>query len=300
MIRFLLAAAIAISFTATPQPAAADDLPPVLGEPYQAEVTSQPDVQPAFAGCGRVDQNPLSAAYEQRILDLVNQERAKNGLPPVKRNPQLDFASRYQARDMMDDNYFGHDTMDLQNGALVLACSISTRLNNYYPTWNYRAENIAAGYATPDDTMTGWMNSTGHRANILSSEVREIGIGFMQSGGTYGRYWVQDFGRSPNVYPLIINQEAASTNLLQVNLFIYGQGVWNEIRLRNDSDGWTNWQPFQQWLSWTMPASAGVHTVSAEMRNSSGSTAASSDTIIVNSTLIKDLPYTAFLAMIKR
>lgn len=297
IVRFLLSAALAASFISNPTPAAAGEVAPILGEALQEEAGTQPNLQIKYSGCARVENPSLNETYEQRILELVNQRRAENGLPPVKRNSDLDYAARYQAKDMMVDDYFNHSTLDRQNGSLVTVCSFSQRLDNYYTNWNYRAENIAAGYGTPEDTMAAWMNSDGHRANILSSSVREIGIGFMQTGGYYSRYWVQDFGRSPNVYPILINQDTATTDRAEVNLFIYGQGTWNEMRLRSDTGTWTNWMPFQQTYAWTLPEKGGQHTVSVELRNSGGTTVAtSSDSILV----LAFLPYSAFLPNIRR
>ena len=64
-----------------------------------------------------------------------------------------------------------------------------------YTGWTYMGENIAAGYATPAAVMAGWMNSPGHRANILEPGFRDIGVGYAYvPGSTYGYYWVQDFG----------------------------------------------------------------------------------------------------------
>jgi hypothetical protein len=108
------------------------------------------------------------------------------------------------------------------------------------------------------------MISTGHRNNILSAYSWEIGVGYFQGGG-YGSYWVQDFGRQSGVYPLIINQEAESTDSRSVSLYIYGD--WTEIRLRNDDGEWSQWMPFQNNLNWELVGGVGTHTVWAEMRN---------------------------------
>src|SRR5919109_1185606 len=67
-----------------------------------------------------------------------------------------------------------------------------------YTGWSAIGENIAAGYPTPEAVVAGWMSSPGHRANILSPNFTEIGIGLAQ-GGKYGSYWTQDFGTRPSV-----------------------------------------------------------------------------------------------------
>jgi hypothetical protein len=228
----------------------------------------------------------INAAYEQQVLDLVNSYRAANNpsLPPLKRNTDLDYASRFHTKDMIDDNYFQHDSYDRQGGNLVEVCSWDTRVSHFFSGWSNLGENIAAGYSTPDAVMTGWMNSSGHRANILGG-YREIGIGYYNGGGSYGSYWAQDFGTRSSVYPIVINRDAAQTSTPQVSLYIYGQGTWNEMRLRNDSDAWTAWQPFQANLNWTLNCIMGTRTVSVELRKTGGATgASSSDTINLTGT----------------
>jgi hypothetical protein len=177
---------------------------------------------------------------------------------------------------MGQDDYFNHDSYDRINGSLAQKCGWSARITSYYSSWNSLAENIAAGYSTPQSVMNGWMNSSGHRANILSTGNWEIGVGYYQGSGSYGVYWVQDFGRRSGVYPLVVNREAATTSSQDVSIYIYGN--WQDMRLRNDDGDWTSWQPFQSNFNWELACGQGDHTVTAELR--SGSTAVtSSDSI---------------------
>jgi uncharacterized protein YkwD len=230
---------------------------------------------PNYNGCGGMNVSVVNAAYEQEVVYLVNQERAKAGLPPLKQSVELDEASRYHAADMAQDGYFKHDSYDLVGDTVVYVCATWDRIKTYYPSPS--AENIAAGYGNPTSVMNGWMTSTGHRNNILSAYSWEIGVGYYQ-GGSYGSYWVQDFGRQSGVYPLIINQEAGNTNSRAVSLYIYGD--WNEIRLRNDAGEWSQWMPFQNNLNWELSGGVGTHTVWAEMRNGDG-VSSSNDTIVL-------------------
>ncbi|GAB4544936.1 MAG: hypothetical protein Kow0063_38820 [Anaerolineae bacterium] len=264
------------------QPAAAAPPEPtddqIIGTPISLEPAG--DVIPAYAGCGGVMAPPVNADYEQEVVELVNARRAANGLPPLKRVTQLDQAARYFATDMGQDDYFDHNTYDRSGGSLVQVCTWSQRIQSYYSVAQMLAENIAAGYSTPEAVMNAWMNSPGHRENILRSTAWEIGVGYYAGDGYYYRYWVQDFGRRSGVYPIVINREAASTESANVSLYIYGQGTWSEMRLRNDDGSWTGWQPFQSTLSWTLPAGAGEHTVWVELRNGS-QTMLSNDSIIL-------------------
>ncbi len=258
----------------SPASVQADDaILPTLGEPASTDALDEAQSSIQLVGCERRDFESVNADFEQRVVELVNEERKKQNLPPLKRNRDLDYAARYHARDMAEDGYFDHDSYD--NGQPV--CSWSTRIGIFYSNWNSLAENIAAGYSTPEYVMQGWMDSSGHRANILSSSNREIGVGYWP-GGSYRHYWVQDFGKRNTIYAVVINLEYAKTNSPDVELYIYGQGMWTEMRLRNDDGVWTDWQPFQQRLNWRLNWVEGVRTVTVELRNGSQSTQ-SSDTI---------------------
>lgn len=247
-----------------------------LGDPVSA--TAQVDqLSPYYSGCGGATAPLINYSYEQSVVELVNAERANVGLPPLKRVVPLDQAARYHAADMAQDDYFSHTTYDVIDGELVSGCNWSTRVSAYYPSWNALSENIAAGYTSPASAMAGWMNSPDHKTNILRSTSWEIGVGY-SSGGSYGHYWVQDFGRRNGVYPLVINREAASLEGREASIYIYGS--WSEMRLRNDGGDWSEWMPFQQEFSWTLGSGVGDHIVSAEVRNGS-TTIATSDEIFL-------------------
>jgi uncharacterized protein YkwD len=255
------------------------DSPPLPTQLLPPVSVEQGEPRPDYTGCGGEIAPVVNAAYEQEVLRLVNTVRADNGLPPLKRSSALDDAARYHATDLGEDNYFDHNSYDRSGGNLVYVCAWSSRIQHYYPNWHSLAENIAGGYSTPASVMAGWMGSSGHRANILSTSNWEIGIGYYAGSGQYSRYWVQDFGRSSGVYPLIIDRDAATTESRDVSLYIYGD--WQEVRLRNDDGPWSNWLPFQSEMAWTLSSGRRDHTVSAEMRAGS-ETATSSDTIYLD------------------
>jgi uncharacterized protein YkwD len=231
---------------------------------------------PLYTGCGEDLAPVVNASYEQQVVELVNAVRDDNGLPPLKRLSELDEAARYHATDMGQDDYFEHETYDRVGGSLVEQCDTVTRIRKYCTECGSWAENIGWGCATPQCAMDLWMNSSGHRANILSTSTWEIGVGYHTGSASYPHLWVQDFGQRSGIYPLIINGEAATTDDRDVSLYVYGE--WDEIRLRNDSGTWTSWQPFQSTLAWTLNSGTGDHTVQAEMR-SDGQTATASDAI---------------------
>lgn len=125
-------------------------------------------------------------SIENQVIDLTNQERIKNGLKPLAANWELSRVARYKAMDMRDKNYFSHTSPTYGDPF--------TMIKNFGIAYSAAAENIAAGQTTPQAVVQSWMNSSGHRANILNPNYTQIGVGYAK-GGSYGYYWVQQFIR---------------------------------------------------------------------------------------------------------
>ncbi|WP_242057499.1 SafA/ExsA family spore coat assembly protein [Halobacillus yeomjeoni] len=123
-------------------------------------------------------------SIEQQVINLTNQERAKNGLPALKANWQLSRVARYKSVDMRDKNYFSHTSPTYGSPFQMM--------KNFNINYRRAAENIAAGQRTPQEVVNGWMNSPGHRKNILDPNLKQIGVGYAK-GGSYGHYWTQMF-----------------------------------------------------------------------------------------------------------
>lgn len=123
-------------------------------------------------------------AQMKEVLDLVNQERDKQGLNPVMLNSELNHVATLKAMDMRDNNYFDHNSRTYGTPFEML--------QNFGIHYNYAGENIAAGQKTSEQVMNDWMNSSGHRANILNKNYTHLGVGYVE-GGSYGTYWVQEF-----------------------------------------------------------------------------------------------------------
>lgn len=124
------------------------------------------------------------AAFKREVFELVNAERAANGLSALTYSDELDQVAQAHSEDMAANSYLSHTNLDgLSPFDRMAAAGIS-----YYTA----AENIAAGQRTPEAVMESWMNSEGHRANILNPDLKQIGIG-VAYGGDYGIYWTQCF-----------------------------------------------------------------------------------------------------------
>lgn len=246
---------------------------------------------PCSSGCGTDTPLPAaSPAFEEELLARINQRRAENALPPLKRHPGLLQSARFHARDLVEDAYFQYDTYDWIDNQLTFVCPWYTRIARSYGSYTRLTESIAGGYATPDAVLDAWLANDGHRANLLDPNVREIGIGYAYSPTAYYQhYWVVDFGRLETRYPLLINQDASSTTTTTVQLYLYGADTFTQMRLRNDAETWGAWQPFQSTLSWTLPDEPGLRTVWAELRNAS-STVLVSDTITLLRPALAPLP----------
>ncbi|HOM01531.1 MAG TPA: SafA/ExsA family spore coat assembly protein [Acetivibrio sp.] len=123
-------------------------------------------------------------AQENEVIRLVNAERAKKGLPALKANWQLSRVARYKSQDMVDKNYFSHTSPTYGSPFRMM--------ENFGIKFTAAGENIAMGQKTAAEVMNAWMNSPGHRNNILSSSFSEIGVGLAK--GPNGRlYWTQMF-----------------------------------------------------------------------------------------------------------
>lgn len=119
--------------------------------------------------------------YEQEVIRLVNVERAKYGLSPLTEDWELSRVARYKSQDMHDRRYFDHNSPTYGTPFQMMKA--------FGLTYRSAGENIAMGYRTPQAVVTGWMNSSGHRANILNSSYKKIGVGYVADGN----YWTQQF-----------------------------------------------------------------------------------------------------------
>ena len=120
-------------------------------------------------------------SYEQEVIRLVNEIRVQNGLKALTYDWELSRVARYKSQDMKDNNYFSH-TSPVYGTPFQM-------IRNFGISYKSAGENIAKGYATPQAVVNGWMNSSGHRANILNAGYTHIGVGYVSGGN----YWTQMF-----------------------------------------------------------------------------------------------------------
>lgn len=121
------------------------------------------------------------AAYEQEVIRLVNEIRAENGLKALTYDWELSRVARFKSQDMKDNRYFAHNS--------PVYGTPFQMIRNFGISFRTAGENIARGYATPQAVVDGWMNSSGHRANILNASFTTIGVGYVANG----HYWTQMF-----------------------------------------------------------------------------------------------------------
>lgn len=119
--------------------------------------------------------------YEKEVVRLVNEERTKNGLKPLTYDWELGRVARIKSQDMRDNKYFSH-TSPTYGSPFQMMKSFGIKYRS-------AGENIARGQRTPKAVVDAWMNSSGHRANILNPSFTHIGVGYVSNGS----YWTQMF-----------------------------------------------------------------------------------------------------------
>lgn len=150
-------------------------------EPAETTVTEKPTetTTQAVQSAKTVSASDVSG----EILSLVNRERAANGLSALTLDAKLSAAAQAKAEDMYNKGYFSHTSPTYG--------SPFDMMKSFGISYRTAGENIAKGQKTPSAVMSAWMNSEGHRKNILGSAYTKLGVGYVNAGGT--TYWVQLF-----------------------------------------------------------------------------------------------------------
>lgn len=155
----------------------ADNAPAVPDTATRPNTTTPADTTPAT----NPDASGAMSAYETEVVRLVNEIRARYGLSALSADAQLSHVARLKSQDMRDKGYFSHESPTYGSPFQML--------KSFGISYRAAGENIAYGYATPQSVADAWMNSDGHRANILNGSYTRLGVGYVASG----HYWTQLF-----------------------------------------------------------------------------------------------------------
>lgn len=230
------------------------------------------------------------------LLEMVNEERLREGIDPYRQSRLLTDAAQRHADDLAANGFADPDDVHLGSDGSDEQARIQTA---GYAAWTEDGqltvgENVWSGQGVPSDVLTSFLEDPLNRENLLSPNYREIGIGF--SADASGRsYYVLNFGARPNVLPIFINDGARSTENPEAAIRLTnervrpgGQGTASmgeaiEIRLSNEPtfEGLA-WQPWVPLIPWVLPDSAGQHTLYVEFRDAAGRTAAAAESIFVD------------------
>ena len=164
----------AVPTTSAPPPTTSSAAPTPTSETPQPTTSEAPP--PSTKAAARV-----APSVTARVIARVNDERAKAGCAPLADEPHLTTAAQDYSDQMSAGDFFSHTSPD------------GTTFDQRIKSAGYSkpgAENIAIGQTSAEQVMDAWMNSEGHRANILNCSLTKIGVGLT----TAGWYWVQDFG----------------------------------------------------------------------------------------------------------
>jgi uncharacterized protein YkwD len=247
----------------------------------------------ALAGFDPGVQTQTLLQDEARTVYLGNLARRDNGVPPLRWNRQLTYAARWFSWDSTEnrpDGFCGHqDTNGNWPG---------TRALTYGYLGGAGAENAFCGYVTPADAIQGWMNSEGHRANLLDPGSREIGLGYYRRAGDGRGYVTQDFGSDPVYAPAIIENEALSTTTPNVDLYIYdrqtnagfaGLSAAAQMMVSNDvCFANAAWEPYAANRAWTLTGAPGWDSVYVKTRDVFNRTLTASDNIYLGANVPLD------------
>ncbi|MFO1444765.1 sporulation protein [Bacillus sp. Bva_UNVM-123] len=156
---------------------------PVQQQPAQKPVQQKP-VQQQPTQNTQKPSTPVSSsvsAYEQKVVELTNAERAKYGVPALKLDENLSKVARTKSSDMKAKGYFDHTSPTYG--------SPFDMMKQFGISYSSAGENIAMGQRSPEEVVNAWMNSEGHRKNILNASFTHIGVGYVADGN----YWTQMF-----------------------------------------------------------------------------------------------------------
>lgn len=240
-------------------------------------------------GDGAAPLSPETLYSEAQAVYLANLARHERGLPPLRWNVQLSDAARWFSWDSVARRpapYCGHeDTLGRSPGERA-------RLFGYKGAAG--AENAFCGDVIPQQAIDAWMQSAGHRENLLSPDWREVGLGYYRQPDGWRSYVTQDLGHDAVHPPVVIADEALTTTTPLVDLYVYSNqdggftsmGPAIEMRVSNDPCmSGAAWRPYAPRQTWSLSPGEGWRTVYVQTRDALGRTVTVSDTIYLGSDL---------------
>lgn len=226
----------------------------------------------------------------------INQARLDRGLAPYGFARRLAAAAQRHADDVAARGFANPDDVHLGSDGTHEHQRIAEA---GYAAWKWVGgnlivdENLWSGQGSVDDAMAWFLNSSAHSDNLFSTVYREMGVGVATDADDRS-YYVLTFGARPNGLPIFINDGAAATDSPQIAVHLTNEqarpegegtdymGEAVEIRV-NDAPDFDDqpWQPWETYVSWTLPDTPGEHTVYVQFRDAAGRTAESVDTIVL-------------------
>jgi len=198
----------------------------------------------------------LATAHDYAVQ--VNQLRLQHNLPPLKLNAQLCDAAQAYAETLAQTGVIAH--ADAHGRRADYRASAA----GYF--YHRLGENLAAGQPTWERALHAWLNSPDHRANLLTPDYRELGVGFAAGATRYRTVWAQLLGARRTAYPVIINLDAFATDTPEVAVYVHGAHEAHAMRYRINDGDWSAWQSPAEWLECALPHREGFHTVTVQLR----------------------------------
>ena len=167
-------------------PSKPESTPSTTPQQKPESTPSTPSTNPEQKPESTPEQKPSTdfSSYQQQVLDLVNAERTKRGISALTLDSNLSSVATKKSQDMVNKNYFDHTSPTYG--------SPFDMMKQFGISYRTAGENIAKGQKTPQEVVTAWMNSEGHRKNILNPNFTNLGVGIAKdSKGT--TYWTQMF-----------------------------------------------------------------------------------------------------------
>lgn len=167
----------------TPETPSQPTTPTTPSQPTTPTTPSEPatPATPSVPSTSSPSASGSVSSLEQQVVTLVNQQRAAYGLGALTLSAKLSDGARLKSQDMQKNRYFDHNSPTYG--------SPFDMMRSLGITYGSAGENIAQGYSSAEAVVNAWMNSPGHRANILNAKFTQIGVGYVSNGG----YWTQWF-----------------------------------------------------------------------------------------------------------